>query len=186
MIGQEEIALQLEQAMLAVSGAWDTQLYDLHRRTVHGVTMAKTRHRNHVANLAILSELTARGTSRAETLAEALAWEVTWAKIDPEWCPLTGNTLAAFRALRKQCAEELQQAYRDARSDYSLEAEKLSTMMTDLKQSLDAWYAEASAVFPAGTPQGDLIRTVPTTYRPPAARLFPVPVTYSVLSAQLA
>jgi hypothetical protein len=171
VVGQEEITSQAEQAMLSARGVWDEQLDDLHRRTVQGVSMAKTRNRNHPANLAVLAGLTARGTSRAETLAEALAWESAWTKVDPTWCPLPANTLAAFKALRKQCAEDLQQLYTDEQADYRQETEKLSEMAADLEQNLEAWYADATTVFRAGSAQGDMIRsTVPTTYNPPPTK----------------
>jgi hypothetical protein len=171
VVGQEEIASQAEQAMLAARGAWDAQLDELHRRTVQGVSMAKNRNRNNPANLAVLAGLTARGTSRAETLAEALAWESAWANIDPAWSPLPANTLAAFGVLRKLCAEDLQQGYMDEQADYRQAAEKLADMAAALEQTVEAWYADATAVFPVGTPQGDMIRsTVPTTYTPPTAK----------------
>jgi len=42
-------------------------------------------------------------------------------------------------------------------------------MGRDLEDLNEAWYAEATKVFPAGTAEGDMIRsTVPTTYTPPA------------------
>jgi hypothetical protein len=167
IIGQEEVASQAEQAMFAARGAWDSNLDDLHNRTVQGVAMAKNRNRKNPANLAVLAGLTARGTSRAETLSEALAWESAWTKIDAAWVPVAGNTLAAFKTLRQQCAEDLQQAYADTQADYRQEAEKLADMADNLEQSNQAWYADATVVFPAGTPDGDMIRsTVPTTYNP--------------------
>jgi hypothetical protein len=176
VVGQEEIASQAEQTMLAARGAWDSNLDDLHRRTVQGVSMCKNRNRNNPANLAVLSGLTARGTSRAETLAEALAWESAWAKVDATWSPLPANTLDIFRTLRKQCAEDLQQAYADSQADYRKEAETLADMAADLEQVMEAWYADATVVFPIGTAEGDMIRgTVPTTYSPSTSKAPPAP-----------
>lgn len=175
VIGQEEIASQAEQAMLAARGTWDAKLDALHGLTVQGVAMAKNRNRNNPANLAVLGGLSARGTSRAEILDEALAWESAWTKISPTWVPVEGNALPLFKVLRKQCAEDLQQAYTDAQADYRQEAEKLADMADSLEQSSQAWYADATAVFTAGTPDGDMIRsTVPTTYNPPSPK--PVPL----------
>ncbi len=176
VIGQEQIASSSEQTMLAARGTWDAQLDELHRRTVQGVGMSKNRNRNNPANLAVLSALTARGTSRAETLAEALAWESAWAKVDPTWSPLPANTLAAFQTLRKQCAEDLQQAYADALADYRQEAEKLNDLAAELEEINVAWYADATTVFPVGTASGDMIRsTVPTTYTPSTTTPPPAP-----------
>jgi len=174
LVGQEEIASQADQTMLAARGAWDASLDDLHRRTVQGVSMCKNRNRNNPANLAVLSGLTARGTSRAETLAEALAWESAWAKVDATWSPLPANTLDIFKTLRKQCAEDLQQAYTDAQADYRKEAETLADMAAELEQIMEAWYADATVVFPIGTAEGDMIRgTVPTTYSPSTSKTPP-------------
>ena len=169
--GQEEVTWQAGQAMLASRGIWDEQLDTLHALTVQGVTMGRTRDRNHPANLAVLGALSARGTSRAEILAEALAWESAWAKVDAAWCPVPMNTLPAFKVLRKQCAEDLQQAYADAQADYRSAAEALNDMAAGLEQTIEAWYADATAVFRDGSADGDMIRsTVPTTYNPPAEK----------------
>ena len=171
VVGQEEVTSQAGQAMLAARGAWDEQLDTLHALTVQGVAMAKTRNRNHPANLAVLGALSARGTSRAEILAEALAWESAWSKVDAAWCPVPMNTLPAFKALRKQCAEDLQQAYADAQAEYRSAAEKLNDLAAGLEQTIEAWYADATAVFRDGSADGDMIRSmVPTTYNPPAEK----------------
>ncbi len=169
IVGQEEITSQSGQAMLTARGVWDEQLDTLHALTVQGVAMAKTRNRNHPANLAVLGGLSARGTSRAEILSEALAWESAWAKVDAAWCPVPMNNLPAFKVLRKQCAEDLQQAYADAQADYRSAAEELNDLATALEQTVEVWYADATAVFRDASAEGDMIRsTVPTTYNPPA------------------
>ena len=166
--GQEELAAAAEAAMLAARGAWDTQLDVLHRRTVQGVGMAKNKFRDDPAKLQNLSGLTARGTSRTETLAEALAWESAWEKAAPAWAPLPANTLAAFKTLRTACLDALQKAYSDQRAAWRDEAEKLAQMALVMENRSEAWYAAATLVYPAGTPEGDMIRgTVPTTYTPP-------------------
>jgi hypothetical protein len=169
--GQEEITSDAERAMLAARGAWDAQLDTLHRRTMQGVGMAKSRHRDDPAKLAVLAPLTARGDSRSVTLDEALAWESAWAQVDPAWAPLPANTLPAFQALRRLCAEDLKTAYSDARAVWRAQAEKLNAAAEALDDASVAWYADATRVFPAGTPEGDMIRgTIPTTYSPPAPK----------------
>jgi len=168
VIGQEEIVSADEQAMKAARGTWDDALDQLHRYTVQGVGMAKNRFRNEPAKLAQLDSLTAKGNSRSKTLAEALAWESAWASIDPAWAPLPANTLTAFKTLRKRCNEDLQTAYSDAQSTWRNSAEKLAQMAADLEDINEAWYADATRIFLAGTPEGDMIRgTIPTTYTPP-------------------
>ena len=176
VVGQMEIVSQSKRLADAASGQWETQLGELHRRTVQGLGMARNKFRNVPASLAVLGGLTAKSHSHSETLAEALAWESAWNQLAPAWIPTTINTLAAFKALRKQCAEDLQTAFSDAHADWRTEVEKLNSMADDLEQADEAWYADATRVFPAGTAEGDMIRsTVPTTYVPTTTKTSPAP-----------
>jgi len=168
VVGQEEIASRKAGVRNLALSTWERQLEELHRRTVQCVGMLKNKFRNDAVNLAVVSNLSAGSNSRSETLAEALALESAWTKVAPTWSPTTVNTLAAFGALRKLCAEDLQQAFSDAHADWRKAVETLNGMANDLEQTDEAWYADATRVFAAGTPEGDMIRsTIPTTYVPP-------------------
>ena len=168
LAGQEEVAQTAQSAMESARGIWDAQLDVLHRYTAQGVGMAKNKSRNDPSKQALLKGLTARGTSRPEILTEALAWETAWNKLDPAWAPLPANTLVLFSALRKNCLETLQKNYLDALSEWREKAETLAMLARDMEDVNEAWYADATRVFPVGTPEGDMIRsTVPTTYNPP-------------------
>lgn len=168
IVGQEEAASAAEQVMLAARGNWDAQLDVLHSRTVQGVGMIKNKYRGNAAKLAVVGGLTARGSSRKETLDEALAWESAWTQADPAWSPLPANTLAAFKTLRNQCEEGLRTAYADAQSAWREQTGKLADLVRVMEDINQAWYADATRVFPAGTAEGDMIRgTIPTTYTPP-------------------
>ncbi len=168
--GQQEIAAAAEQTMKGARGAWDDQLDVLHRWTMQGVGMAKTKYRDQPGKMVHLSGLSARGSTRPEILDEALAWESAWGRIDPAFAPLPANTWPAFQALRTLCSETLKTAYSDRQADWRDEAEKLAALGRAMEDINEAWYADATRVFPAGTPEGDMIRgTIPTTYNPPAA-----------------
>lgn len=174
--GQEAVAAAAEQRMLTARAAWDSALDQLHRWTVQGVNMAKTKFRNDPAKASQLAGLGARGSGRAATLDEALAWESAWNSVDPSWAPLPGLDLASFSALRKLANESLQADYSDTRAEWRKAAETLGEMVSDLNDVCQAWYANAVRVFPAGTPEGDMIRgTVPTTYSPATAPPAPAP-----------
>ncbi len=176
VVGQEETASAAEQVMLAARGNWDVQLDILHRRTVQGVGMVRNKYRGDAAKLAVVGGLTARGSSRKETLDEALAWESAWSQVDPTWAPLPANTLAAFKTLRNQCEEGLRNAYSDAQSASREEVGRLAAVVAVMEDINVAWYADATRVFPEGTPEGDMIRsTIPTTYTPPPAPPAPNP-----------
>jgi len=84
---------------------------------------------------------------------------------------MPANTLAAFKLLRKTCAEDLQTAYSDGKSAWRKEVESLGEMGRALEDANEAWYAAATAVFASNTPEEAMIRsTVPTTYSPPPAQ----------------
>ena len=168
IIGQEEAASAAEQVMLAARGDWDAQLDVLHRRTVQGVSMIKNKYRDNPAKLAVVGGLSARGSSRKETLEESLAWESAWAQVDAAWAPLPANTLAGYKTLRNQCEEGLRDAYSDAQSAWRSEVGRLAEAVSAMEDINVAWYADALRVFPDGTAEGDMIRgTIPTTYHPP-------------------
>ena len=176
VVGQEEIASQAGRALALAEGNWKTQLGVLHQWTVQGLNMAKTKFRNDPANLTVVSGLHADGTTPEEILAQALAWESAWGKIASTWNPSATNTYAAYKTLRKQCAEDLQIAFKDATSEASEEAGKLEQMCNDLNDVIMAWYADATKMFLPGTVEGDMIRsTIPTTYTASSAKTPPAP-----------
>ncbi len=176
VVGQEERVSTALRARAAADGLWETQLTELHRRTVQAVGMIKTELADDPALFAVVKNLSASSNSIKETLAEALALESAWTKAAPTWSPTTINTLTAFGTLRKLCNEDLKQAASDAHAACRTEGTKLNAMANALEQSDEAWYADATKVFPPGTPENQMLRgTVPTTYTPKAAKAKPVP-----------
>ena len=184
IIGQEEIASQAGRALVAAEGAWKAALKDLHQRTVQGLNMAKTKFRNDPPNLVVVAGLHADGTTPEEILAQALAWESAWGKIASTWNPTMTNTFAAYKTLRKQCAEDLQIAFKDAGSAASEETGKLEQMARDLEDVNVAWYADATRMFAAGTPEGDMIRSSIHTTHTATSGKTPAPPTPSTAAAK--
>jgi hypothetical protein len=176
IIGQEEIASAAEGVHVAANGLWERQLGELHRRTVQAVGMIKNKLRDDPAAFAVVSGLSASSHSHKETLDEALALESAWDNQAPTWSPTATNTLTAFKSLRKLCAEDLRTAASDAHTAWRAEVTKLYAMANAMEQSNEAWYLDATKVFPVGTPEGDMLRsTVPTTYTPPTPPPPPAP-----------
>lgn len=166
--GQENIASAAEKTMTDARALWDKNLDQLHRWTMQGVSMAKTRYRNDDVKFALVANLTARGDSRPAILAEALDWETAWSEAEPGWSPLPANTLAAFKVLRIQCLESLQTDYKEKWSQWREQAGLLNQLGAVMEDINVAWYSDATDVFAAGTAEGDMIRgTIPTTYTPP-------------------
>lgn len=183
VIGQEQTTRAAERAMRDARALWDQSLDQLHRWTMQGIAMAKSRYRNDPVKMALVEDLTARGDSRPAILDEALDWETAWNEAEPAWCPLPANTLLAFSALRKQCLEGLQADYKTKASAWREQAGLLTELAATLEDINVAWYGDATKVFAAGTAEGDMIRgTIPTTYTPaannkPAPAPTPTPAT---------
>ncbi|MEI7534553.1 MAG: hypothetical protein WCK57_09300 [Verrucomicrobiae bacterium] len=168
VIGQEKTASAAEKAMTDARALWDKSLDQLHRLTMQGVSMAKSRYRNDPVKLALVENLTARGDSRPVILDEALEWETAWNEVEPTWNPLPANTLTAFGALRAQCLKALQDDYKNKNSAWREQAGILNQLVANLEDMNVAWYSDATDVFAEGTAEGDMIRgTIPTTCSPP-------------------
>lgn len=176
VVGQEDLAKQADAAKKQAESIWLGQLGSLHELTVQGLGMAKSRFRNNPSSLALVKNLHAAGKSPEQILAEALDWETAWNKADPTWTPTKTNTLAAFKALRKSCNEDLQQAFKDAASEARDQDEALAQMAQAVEGTNVAWYAEATKAFGPATPEGIMIRkTIPTTYTAASNKAKPSP-----------
>jgi len=133
------------------------------------VSVAKSVWTSEAGKFARVENLTAGAQSREGILTEALEWESAWEAADPSFTPATGDTLAAFKTQREGSLTTLR-AYQDARSDERAAAGDLRELGEALDDACVAWYLAATAVFPEGTAEGDMIRgTIPTTYSPPPA-----------------
>ena len=176
--GQEKTLSAAEKAMTDARALWDSKLDQLHRLTMQGVSMAKSRYRNDPVKLTLVENLSARGDSRPVILDEALEWETAWNEVESGWSPLPANTLTAFSALRTQCLKALQDDYKNKCSAWREQAGILSQLAANLEDMNVAWYSDATDVFAEGTAEGDMIRgTVPTTYSPAPAKPAASPAT---------
>ena len=176
VVGQDEIATIADRVYAGAIGAWDTNLDDLHHRTQQALAGMKNKYRNDPANLAVVSGLVADGKSREGKLSEALACYAAWNQLCATWSPSTTNTLTAFAALRKQCAENLKIAVQNADATMTEENAKLKALCAALEDTNVGWYDDATHFFPADDPDGQMIRsTIPTTYVPKPGKSPPTP-----------
>lgn len=142
------------------------QLRQLHDDTVAGLGVARIRWRQQAERRLAFRQLSALGRSPEETLAEAELWELAWEEFDPGFVPMDGLTLAVFAARRLE-AVAAQRSVRRARLHRALAAGRLAVAMVDLEDTAQAWYAEATSIFPEGSgATAEVIRSVPTTYVP--------------------
>ena len=166
LLGQQEALTEREAAARGANAAYQADLDWLHDNTVVGLRLARVKYRHDPVKLARFRNLTADGRSRELVYTEALNLESAWKNADPAWVPVDGLTLAAFK-LKRQGVPTEQEALADADGAESEERARLNQQADDLHALLIAWYEEATAVFPAGTVKGELIRAqVPTTYVP--------------------
>jgi hypothetical protein len=141
----------------------DEALKLLHNRTGLGLTLLRSVYRNNRPKTRALAGLSARGQARHEILDEAQAFESMWRKLDPAWVPAVGQTLTLFKTDRELCISKVG-SYADAKSTWRIESEELNQQQEDLNTDCVDWYEAVTAMFPEGTPEGDMIRgTVPTT-----------------------
>ena len=162
--GQEGVTSAAKKTMEDSRHLWDAGLDQLHAWTMNGIALAGTHFTDQPTKLALLDNLVATGGSRQGILDEALAWSAAWNQADATYVPLPGVTLAAFDAQRVQCLTTLQDDYNTKYSAWRDQVGILGQMSSALEKVLVAWYSDATRIFPAGTPEGDMIRgTIPTT-----------------------
>ena len=111
----------------------------------------------------IWRKLKARGDSRARIAKEGKIIELTWKKMDAAWSPRRGLTLASFRA-RREAAEAKDEEHGDACYAVLSERAALWAAADELYDLCVEWYQLATACFSAKTPEGKLVRKVPTNY----------------------
>ena len=117
-------------------------------------------------SIAFIIDRASKSTAVAITFTAQWTWdEKTPAQHDAmrtgvEFTEAAGETLkATMLQARSNLDDALDQYHR-----WTVQGLSLARTLEDVNE---AWYAAATAVFPAGTPQGELIRgQVPTTYTP--------------------
>ena len=174
----DALAATKQAAMLGARANFDNALDQYHLWTAQALGMARNKARGDAGKRATLSTLGAGSSSRTGIREEGKRWLAWWLQFDPAWVPLTGLTPAAFTALKVQIegvdnpggvsTPGLADLYDTKHGEWRAQVETADGLALALEDINEAWYAAATLVFPAGTPQGDLIRgQVPTTYNPP-------------------
>jgi len=167
-VTQMEVEQDAEADYLAKRGEADSAIDSLHSLSGRCVRMAKNRYRSDPAKLEVTNRLHNDADSRSGKLQDALEWESAWEKLEPAWSPLPGVTLATFKPQRL-AAMALLEGLTTKKTTWDAADEQLNTQGRTLNGNCVAWYEAATTVFPAGTPEGDLIRSdIPTTYNPPS------------------
>ncbi len=167
-VTQMETEQDAEADYLAKRGETDAAIDSIHSLAGRSVRMAKNRYRDTPAKLEVIARLRNDSASRSGKLQDALEWESAWEKLEPAWSPLPGVTLATFKPQRL-AAMALLEGLTTKKTTWDATDEQLNSQGRVLNGNCVAWYEAATIVFPAGTPEGDLIRSdIPTTYTPPS------------------
>ena len=130
----------------------------LHTESRQVLGIAKVDFRNAPAKLAGFAPLQAQGASVPKTLATAQSVSSAWQKADPAWVPIPGKTLTSYDATRADVTRK-QVALANATATARETNRTLRNLLSTQDKQSKAWYAVATRVFLATTPEGDAIRT---------------------------
>lgn len=152
--------------------ALDIRYTTLHRVTLQAVGVMRARARTDARLRRAVDELSARGDSNRAIEEEGEELLATWKTTFGEaFVPAPGNTYAGFKALFEgnggaiPSLRALKTDYRLARAEARQEVGLYNELLVRLEDECIQWYAEATAVFPDGTNEGDFIRgEIPTDY----------------------
>ena len=134
------------------------------------------------------NDLSSRGDSRRVIMEEAEDLESAWEEWEEQtaapFSPAPGKTLAAFTLLLEGGANQttnpkigaLKKNYTTALNKWRSAVGLYNALLSRLEDECVAWYAEATKVFPEGTPHGDMIRgQISTDYNPATPPASPEP-----------
>lgn len=116
-------------------------------------------------NLNAWRVLTANGGGRDAIIKEGKDIQDAWESSGSAWVPKTGKTFALFKA-HNTASEPLYKAWKAAENLADKERSMLWVKADAVWDLCVVWYEKATAAFGPETPEGILIRTIPTLYNP--------------------
>ena len=145
---------------------WENDLVQIQQITRDVKRVGSFRFRNDPVKLKLFENLRTDGDSRADIYGQGIAMRDAWDEADEAWALSTEVTLAHFNSLLASSLAR-QSAHGTALTAWRRAASELANKARVVDADNVAWYAEAIRRFPAGTVEGDMIRSsVPTTTRP--------------------
>ena len=150
-----------EAAGALSAGALSRDAAALHEATKQALGLAKVRYRDRPETLRALAGLRASKGSVAAVRRSADDLAAAWGKIDGK---ASYNNVSLPDYSARRAALESRESERSAkRAGVRQEKKDFLERRKTLHRDLVAWYAAASRVFPANTPEGQLLRAeVPT------------------------
>ena len=148
------------------SGSWQVHAGLVQEHTREVVGFGRIRYRKNPDAASLFGSLRTDAKSRPDILAQAQAARDAWQQTEPAWVPREEFTLAFFSG-EIDALFDLQKVSSEKQIAFKKTTGTLMNKARAVDDDCVAWYAEATRRFPAGTVEGDTIRsTVPTTYRP--------------------
>lgn len=162
LLRQEQLVALCEQELEVMADEWNESLRRWHEEAVVVLRVARVSCQGTPA-IHGWRKLKARGDSRARIAKEGGLIELAWQAECAAWSPRRGLTLDSFRA-RRETAEAKGDEHSSARYAVLRERAGLWADADALYDLCVQWYTLATACFSAKTPEGKLIRKVPTNY----------------------
>jgi hypothetical protein len=157
----------LKQTQLRSATAfWQADVDAIYKITQDIAGIGRVKFRKDPVKLALIEALSTDSKARAEVYGNGLNARDAWVQADPAWSFDPDVTTASLGSLLTSCLAR-QAAHSSKITDWRETAAMLNLKAQLLDEDNVAWYEEATRRFPAGTAEGDMIRTtVPTTTQP--------------------
>lgn len=163
-----ENALSVREAALAVAaGEWDGILNPWHDESVTLLALARPKFRD-TTKAPAWRNLGADSRSRDRIMKTGQDIIAAWQTSDATWVPKGGLTLAAFTG-RQAAAVAKAALHNTADKLADMERGVLNDLLNEVYDLSVRWYELATGYWPENTVEGNLIRTIPTSYNPNAA-----------------
>ena len=160
--GKVDVLASAETDLLNARALLDGELAAYRANVRAFLRVAKLRYRTQRPKLNLVKPLRMQGTGRDTTLKTGRKVEKVWKKTDQTFVPVPGATYTATCDCGVRCVQ-YQDDYSMKETEWRDKVEDAQEFASTLDRANIEWYATATTVFPAGTPHGDLIRTmVPT------------------------
>jgi hypothetical protein len=153
-------------AWRSAAALWDEDLAEIQKITRNVAREGAYHFRNNPAKRSLFEALKTDGRGRADVYEQGVTARDAWQEADPSW---TYSDEVSLSALSSRLASALARegTHSNKRTAWRRAAAELMTKAGEFNDACVAWYDAATRKFPAGTAEGDLIRSaVPTTTQP--------------------
>ena len=163
----ENLLAVRESALALAAGEWDAILNPWHDESVTVLAMARPKFRG-TSKAPMWRNLNADNRSRDKVMQTGTEVIAAWQNSDATWVPKAGLTLAAYQA-RQNAALAKSTLYNSADKLADMQRGILNDLANEVHDLSVRWYELATGYWPADTIEGNLIRTIPTSYNPNTA-----------------